>query len=320
MKHNRSFAFLAAVALAATPALAFDRLVVFGDSLSDVGNVQAKTTALWGLGVPITPGPSYFNGRFSNGPNYIDDLSAGLGLGPSIPSVAGGSNFAHGGAQTAGSTGLVTLVVDDLNVQVDNYLAATPAADPAGLFVVYGGANDFAAGQTNPAVPAMNVAGDVGRLADAGARFVLVPNLPLLGQVPAYSGDPATAAGATALSLGFNATLSAALDGVEAAHPDLTIYRLDVAGLFADLASDSAAFGLTNATDPAAPGLSPGDQMYDASLIVTNPDQYLFWDELHPTRAGHALLGAAALAAVPEPASLTFLASGFLLLTRRRRV
>ena len=311
---------LAAVAASAAPASAFDRLVVFGDSLSDVGNVQARTAALAGLGLPVppTPGPSYFNGRFSNGPNYIDDLSAGLGLGPSVPSTFGGSNFAHGGAQTSGTTFPATLAVDDLDVQVGNYLTATPAADPAGLFVVFGGANDFAGGQTNPAVPAMNVAADVGRLADAGARFVLVPNLPLLGQVPNYSGDPATAAGATALSLGFNATLSAALDGVQAAHPDLTLYRLDVAGLFAEVAADPTAFGLTNVADPAAPGLSLGDAMYDSSLIVSNPDQYLFWDELHPTGAGHALLGAAALAAVPEPASLTVVSGGGLLLLRRR--
>ena len=310
--------FIAAAACAA-PASAFDSLVVFGDSLSDVGNVQARSMTLAGLGLPVppTPGPSYFNGRFSNGPNFIDNLSAGLGLGASVPSTGGGLNFAHGGAQTSGTIFPTTLIVDDLDVQVGNYLTATPAADPAGLFVVYGGANDFASGQTNPAVPAMNVAADVGRLADAGARFVLVPNLPLLGQVPRFSGDAATAAGATALSLGFNATLSAALDGVEAAHPDLTLYRLDVAGLFAQVAADPAAFELENVADPAAPGLSPGDAMYDSSLIVSNPDQYLFWDELHPTRAGHALLGAAALAAVPEPASLTFLACSVLLLRRR---
>ncbi len=296
--------FLAAAACAA-PAWGFDSLVVFGDSLSDVGNISAATGG-------AIPGPSYAAGRFSNGPNFIDALSGGLGLGAARPSLLGGSDFAYGGATTAGG------FVPSLDAQVTRYLTATPAADPAGLFVVYGGANDFAAGQTNPAVPAMNVAGDVGRLADAGARFVLVPNLPLLGQVPNYSGDPATAAGATALSQGFNATLSAALDGVQAAHPDLTLYRLDVAGLFAGVAADPAAFGLANVADPAAPGLSPGDAMYDSSLIVSNPDQYLFWDELHPTRTGHALLGAAALAAVPEPASLSLVAVGFLALRRRR--
>lgn len=56
----------------------FTGLVVFGDSLSDVGNVQQRTTQLVPLVQPI-PGPSYFNGRFSNGPNYADVLSQGAG-------------------------------------------------------------------------------------------------------------------------------------------------------------------------------------------------------------------------------------------------
>jgi phospholipase/lecithinase/hemolysin len=80
-----------------------------------------------------------------------------------------------------------------------------------------------------------------------------------------------------------------------------------------------AAFGLTNVTNPAAPGLRIGDQSYNTSLIVPNPDQYLFWDDLHPTRAGHALLGRAALAAVPEPLSLAPIMLGMLELLRRGR-
>jgi phospholipase/lecithinase/hemolysin len=297
---------------------AFDSLYVFGDSLSDVGNVQTVTSGLAPL-VPPTPGPYYFNGRYSNGPNFTEALAQGLGLGPVVPSVLGGSDYAYGGALATGTPPPTSLVVQDVDDQVGQYLAAHPVASPSALYVVYAGSNDLI---TNPAggpVAAASLAGSIDRLYDAGARHVLVPNLPLLGLVPRVNGDPAARAAADAATRQFNTALAASLDSLGAADPGLTLYRLDVAGLFDDIVADPAAFGLTNVTAAAAPGLHIGDQSYNTSLIVPNPDQYLFWDDLHPTRAGHALLGQAALAAVPEPSSLAPLVLGMLALLRRPR-
>ena len=311
---------------AATASAQFDALYAFGDSLSDVGNVQAKTTALSALGVPVTPGPSYFNGRFSNGPNFIDGLSAGLGLGSVLPSVIGGGDYAHGGARTTGTPFPGSAVVDDVDDQVTTFLASNLVADAGALYVVFAGANDLTAAAASPtpdaATPAAALAAQVGRLYDAGARQFLLPNLPSLGLIPRFNADPAASAGAAGLTAQFNAALASALDSVESTRPDLVDYRLDVAGLFADLVADRAAFGLTNVTDPAAPGLSPGDANYDASRVVSDPDQYLFWDDLHPTAAGHALLASAALeslAAVPEPGSMVVIVALPALCLRRRR-
>ena len=147
---------------------------------------------------------------------------------------------------------------------------------------------------------------------------MLAPNLPLLGLVPRNNGDAVRSASASAATAQFNAALAAELDRLEAGHADLTLYRLDVAGLFADIVADPAAYGLGNVTDPAAPGLQLGDQAYDTSLLVPDPDHYLFWDDLHPTRAGHALLGRASLVAVPEPSSLAPIVLVWLGLMRRR--
>ena len=303
---NASFRVLILVLLGALFSLpasaAFSQLYVFGDSLSDVGNVQAATTALAPL-APITPGPYYFNGRFSNGANYVETLSSGLGLGAVTPSSAGGNDYAYGGALATGTAFPTSLVVQDVDDQVTQYLSAHPAGNANALYLVYAGNNDVLSNPSGVTAAANSIAASIGRLYDAGARKVLAPNLPLLSLVPQNNGNPANAAAANAATIQFNSALATALNQLQASHADLTIYRLDVAGLFANIIANPASVGLTNVTNSAAPGLEPGDQSYNTTLLVANPDQYLFWDDLHPTRAGHLLLGQAALAAVPEPSS-----------------
>ena len=72
--------------------------MAFGDSLSDTGN------DLIAFG---SPQPPYYQGRFSNGPNWIDDLAAKLGVPDPQPSLAGGTNYAYGGATaTSVNTGV----------------------------------------------------------------------------------------------------------------------------------------------------------------------------------------------------------------------
>lgn len=299
----------------------FSGLVVFGDSLSDVGNVQQRTTQLAPLVQPI-PGPFYSNGRFSNGLNYADVLSQGLGLGPLTRSLAGGNDFAYGGARTTGTPPPNSLVVQDLDDQVGLYLAArTPTASQ--LFVVFAGADDLFdlldANQTNvtPSVNSLNAS--VTRLYNAGAREFLVLNVPGLGATPGLNGDPVAAAAANALTMQFNTAVSLSLDTLEATKPGLIIHRFDVAGFFDDVLADPAAFGLANVIDSAAPGLEPGAQTYDTNLIAPNVDQYLFWDDLHPTAAAHALLGQQVLAVVPEPNSLLLLGLGGMWVIAGRR-
>ena len=70
----------------------FTELVIFGDSLSDVGNTSQASFGTY-------PGQFYSNGRFSNGPVYVEAVATGLGLSPTVRSTAGGSNFAYGGAR-----------------------------------------------------------------------------------------------------------------------------------------------------------------------------------------------------------------------------
>ena len=85
-------AVLVVLATGATLAHADPGVVVFGDSLSDTGNLFAATGG-------TNPIPPYFNGRFSNGPVWVETLAASLGL-PVNPSLLGGTNYAFAGAVT----------------------------------------------------------------------------------------------------------------------------------------------------------------------------------------------------------------------------
>lgn len=70
---------LAVVGLLALPLAAqagsmpFSRIVAFGDSLSDIGNFYRLTGG-------VLPPPPYDNGRFSNGPLWIEYLADDLGM------------------------------------------------------------------------------------------------------------------------------------------------------------------------------------------------------------------------------------------------
>jgi phospholipase/lecithinase/hemolysin len=292
---NRRLILLAAAAAAIAPARyarAYSSIVAFGDSLSDTGNVYSATLHLY----PSSPPNS--GGRFSNGPVWLEDFAADLSLPSPTASRSGGRDFAYGGARTgAGSVSYLFFSFPNVGTQISSYLSSnTPAVDQ--LFVVWGGGNDFIDGQTNPSIPVNNVANHITALANAGAHDFVVPNLPPLGEVPRFRGT-ANEATMNALSSQFNTQLATTLSGLRSSL-GVRIYGVDVGGTFVDLLANPSAFGLTNVTTPALSG----------STVAPNPDQYLFWDDIHPTRVGHALLGQEAADVVNTHTWIASTASG----------
>ncbi|MEO7387019.1 MAG: SGNH/GDSL hydrolase family protein [Gammaproteobacteria bacterium] len=301
------------VALASSQAFAYSSLYVFGDSLSDTGNIYISTG-----GIPLPP---YAGGRFSNGPVWVETLAANLGLAAN-PALGGGTNYAFGGAPTgapySSSSPSLTYQVNTL------YLPSVAgAADPNALYVVWGGGNDVRAIGTGAAPPSAiassvtNIANIINTLAAAGAQNFVVPNLPDIGLTPeAIAGGPAAVAGATALTLAFNSGLAASLAGLESGL-GVNIIDVDVYAFLNDTIANSPGNGFTNTNTrcyTGATGVGGGGS------VCANPDEYIFWDGIHPTAAAHQLLGNFATAAVvPVPQAAILLVSAFAALGGLRR-
>ena len=245
-------------------------VTTFGDSLSDNGNVFKVT------GGTAPSSPPYFNGRFSNGPVWIENVISNFNLSTTS------NNFAFGGA-TSGTSN-INPALPGLTTELDVFLQTSPTVEPNRLFVVWAGANDYLGGrQTNPAVTVGNLSTAIQRLTAAGATQIVVPNLPNLGKLPASLGIPALA-GLDPLSAAHNSVLSASLRSLASSNPNISIVPTDLEALFNRVTTNPARFGLTNVTQPC---LNPA-----TGAVCATPDTYLFWDEIHPTAAGHRLIGA----------------------------
>lgn len=296
---------VATLSLAQVSHAAFSQVVTFGDSLSDAGNVFLATGG-------ATPPAPYFGGRFSNGLIWTENLATSLGLAAPTPSLAGGTANNFGGART-----LVDGAVPSTATQAAGYIGANSGAiDPNALYTVWSGGNDVNFGSSTndlSVVPAAanGVATIVQDLINAGAKSIMVVNLPDIGLTP-LGQDSGNPAGATFLSNFFNSTLDTALAGLTLGSANVEL--LDAFSLTANIAATVIADPnpLTNGT-----GLSNvTDRCFDAAAVggptlCANPDEYLFWDDLHPTAAAHILVADEALivantlmaAAVPVPAA-----------------
>jgi outer membrane lipase/esterase len=298
-------------------ASAYSSLVVFGDSLSDSGNNAALLTAVYG-GLPpvVVSDDSFYSklpssaGTYSNGQVWTQYLAQSLGL-QLAPSLAGGRNFAYGGAQTGINGNDIPALPgfpSSLRTQVDVYLNdAASVADPNALYIVAGGGNNvraaleaIAAGAPDPAaIGAATVAGYAadmsGMVADlklAGAQHVLVMNTPNFGLTP-LANAMGVSAEATALSWAMDAALAGALAGSG-------VRIFDMYGFLTDKVAAGAASGFSNWTNACA-----------AAVNACDVNTSLFWDGIHPTTLGHQQLAAAVFAtAVPEPDVAALLALG----------
>jgi phospholipase/lecithinase/hemolysin len=314
----------------------------FGDSLSDVGNVQnayaaiprdpnppiAPSVALPPGSPANSPGDPYYMGRYSNGPIYADVLAKGLNL-PLAPSTAGGNDYAFGGARTGYQPLQPFQNPAEPFLGISAQIAAFGTdhgggADKSALYVVWGGSNNLqdiltrqsgapGAGATIDAI----ILG-IQNLYNDGARTFLVPNVPDLTLTPRFrsllSGLPDAARQAASDSIrNYDSAFAAALNLLETRLFGADIIQFDTFKALNDIVTTPPP-GITNTTARCYNG---DDQFFTGGPPpCTNPENFVFWDGIHPTSAVHAILGAQMLAAltVPEPGSLALLAIALLAL------
>jgi phospholipase/lecithinase/hemolysin len=302
-QHSTTARWMAALVLATSLAVGgaaraggITGIVSFGDSLSDVGNDSLASNGAY------PPASAYYNGRFSNGPIWLDYLAKDLGVAAPTPSLAGGANYAFGGAQTgAGYSDVPGFPVPNIDTQIGMYLHGnTPSATQ--LFTLWGGANDAIFGSSpNPLTSVSNILSEITTLADAGAKQFLIPNLPPLNSIPAVMGSPADQTALAQFTQIFNSQLAADLPGLQNTL-GVHITLLDVNTLTNKVIANPSQYGFTNVTD-------------SALFSGSNGSGYLFWDQYHPTTQAQQLIGSLAAQSVPEPSSIVLLAVGLGALT-----
>lgn len=291
----------------------FSELIVFGDSLSDSGNVFDLFGGLFGPSAPYTEGR--FTSPYTNGDPglvWVEHLAGlmGLPLDNSLAMPDGGTNYAFGGAEAINDA---SQLVPSLPDQRDFYLTDTGgSASASALYLVFGGGNDVRA-NTAGTEAAESIGDVITSLYDVGARNFFVPNLPDIGMTPESqageapgSSDPAVISAAT---VAHNDELAAQIAALQLAFADAAFFTFDIYGLFNAILANPAAFGLTNVSDACA-GL-------DLMTACSDPDSFLFFDGIHPTAITHEMMGMLAfeeLQAIPVPAALPLLLSalGFL--------
>jgi phospholipase/lecithinase/hemolysin len=275
-------AALAFAAFGSLTAHAYDSIIVFGDSYNDVGNIYAVSSA---LGQPYPP-PPYYDGRFSNGPIWIEHIASDWGL-PLTPSVLGGTDYAFGGAELLAPVTLDGQTIPSVEQQVGAYLIAHGGkADPHALYVLEGGGNDIldATDISSPSTlgTAIGTAiyGIERTLRKAGAKSFLIPDVLNVGQLPAAA---ANANSAAFVKFALNASIYAngamvSLLASDMQLPGIEIHRLPVFRTYVAVLKDQTHFGFTNVVTPCL----------TQTTVCADPDHTLWWDAEHPSEFGHA--------------------------------
>ena len=319
-----------ALTLAASNASAqFSNIFFFGDSLTDAGFYRPFLVQTQGPSASIV-------GQFTTNPGYVwaqyladyygTDATPAWSLTTTGIAAGAGTNYAAGGATFKNGPGFPptppTQFAPTIPTQVSAYLSRSGGhADPNALYTVWGGANDlfFHLNGLSTQATFLGAAGiqvqQVSALSQAGAQYILVPNMPDVGRTPfGLSQGAAGSAGITALAQAYNQAL---FSGLAAANQ--RVIPLDTFNFIREISASPATYGFTNVTGTACVGVP--------SSLVCNPgtlaapdaaNTYAFADSVHPSSAAHALLGQYAISVIEGPRQIAILPRSATMIGRAR--
>ncbi len=280
-----------------TSAAPVNKMVVFGDSLSDNGNLYDYMKQQ----LPLSP--PYYKGRFTNGPVWVELLTKFYYPNSSKEHLA---DYAYGGA------GVLDEADDDdtmftLRRELDSYfLSHQDKADPDSMFIVWIGSNNYLGVPDDAEKVVDMVIGGIEnglkRLAEKGAKHILVVNVPDLGRVPIAREFDAVDR-MSYISKLHNDSLNHKMDELKKQYPEIHWLYFDVNMVFDDMTTDPVRFGFINTMDTcyeAATLNSTSLKRHSLLKMVSkiqlqqpNRDAckgYLFFDPVHPTAPAHLLM------------------------------
>ena len=249
----------------------FDTMVSFGDSNSDTGNVYNLTGWKW------PPASLYYQGRFSNGPVWIEKLDTAKLTNYAYGSATSDNNLVRG--YTAFNT-----TVPGVRQQIGIYRNSTNMSKidfARTIYIVWAGGNDyFFDASLSPAMVVASLMKGVDDLIQMGGQQFLIVNQPplqLLPAVLAFNNTPYF----TALVLSHNSNLSRSIQSYQAKFSNVTLRMLDMHTLITNILMNNSTYGI----NAASPCLNTSN--VNAPQICTNPDSYLFFDDYHFTTRMH---------------------------------
>lgn len=271
---------------------------MFGDSLSDEGNVNAATFGL-------VPSDDYFDSRvFSSGATWIRTLAAQLDVPEPRHYLAGSgdaTNYAYGGAQTGdGDSNFASILIPDVGRQINAFKSDGRVLGRQSLCALWIGGNDLNGTSSENAQRVINrtisnLEEHLEELISLGAVQIVVPNVPLLGEIPQHNRNASERRQQNELVHDYNSRLESLLVNLRNRYPETRFIGVDVAAFMVELIADPEAFGFSNTRDQAYTGPLGGIFGGD---VVSNPQEYVFWDDRHPTGPIHEIIGMMAAGAV----------------------
>ncbi|STX42363.1 lysophospholipase A [Legionella gratiana] len=246
----------------------------------------------------IPQSPPYYEGRFSNGPVWIEHVIASYF--PENPSDHL-FDYAFGGAGVSEEEGADD-VLFTLRREVNKYLLEhNDKASGDSLFVVWIGANNYIALPSEIEKTLHDVhtgiVHSLQRLVEKGAKHILVVNLPDLGRTPAAF-ELGAVGEMTFFAKEHNHLLNRSIDNLRHEYPDVEWLYYDLYQAFEEVIEHSQDYGFTNLTDTCVQFEDNIAQTSVLKMVAAVKSQakedvctgYLFFDLVHPTGLAHKIL------------------------------
>ncbi len=274
----------------------FTKLVVFGDSLSDTGNLAF-----------VDFPPPYFENRISDGPVSADFLALNVGSNADrsghLLDQTGGFNFAVAGGNIVGADR------EDLSSQVTAYLDRTNGdADSDALYLIFIGGNDIRGLRSIASLPSAessiseivaSLEVQIDRLVAAGARAFLVPNVANIGRLPETiekeTSIPGVRARSELHSRAYNSALASMLEKYKTDR-DVSLVEFDLFGALETILDNPASFGFSTVDEGC---FDPSELEIELECALFGFERRPFFDSLHPSSATNRIISAQLTADLP---------------------